>query len=77
MDPVILDVIYAILGIIGGSIVGKIATDIRYKKGKKILGEIRKTIDHVDDAVYDDKITEEEFRGGWEHLKGLFDAIMT
>jgi CRISPR/Cas system CSM-associated protein Csm2 small subunit len=76
IDPVLIEVIYSILGIFGAVALGYFVNDIRYKKGKKILAELRKLVDHVDDSVYDDKISEEEFRQGWERLKGLFDAIV-
>ncbi|MCK9593441.1 MAG: hypothetical protein M0Q91_15655 [Methanoregula sp.] len=75
MDPIelVTPIAVMVIGIVGGYVVN----DLRYKKGKKILAEMRKTIDAVDDAVYDDKITEEEFRGTWERLKGVYAAITT
>lgn len=36
------------------------------------LSQIRKVIDRLDDALYDDKVTEEEYRGIWEAVKALF-----
>jgi hypothetical protein len=77
IDPVLVDVIYSILGIVGAVALGYIVNDMRYKKGKAILAEMRKLFDHVDDAVYDDKITEEEFRQGWEKLKGVYAALIS
>ena len=76
MDPLVEQLIYYVVTAVVGILVGKVVTDMRYAKGKKILNELRQFFDHVDDMVYDDKFTEEEFRGGWEHLKGLFDAIV-
>lgn len=72
-----IDAIYAIAGIFGAIVLGYVVNDMRYQKAKKILKAIREMVDHVDEAVYDDKITEEEFRGAWEHLKGLIEAIQS
>jgi hypothetical protein len=77
MDPVTETIIISGITLISGLVIGKIATDVRYKKGKKILTEMRKFFDAADDAVYDDKITEEEFREAWAGLKGVYEAIMT
>ncbi|MCK9591852.1 MAG: hypothetical protein M0Q91_07580 [Methanoregula sp.] len=77
MDPVTEAALIGMVSIGSGIILGYVANDLRYKKGKKILAEMRKTIDTVDDAIYDDKITEEEFRGTWERLRGVYAAIMT
>jgi hypothetical protein len=76
LDPVLEQLIYYVVTAVVGIVVGKFVTDLRYQKGKKILAQLRQLVDHVDDMVYDDKFTEEEFRGGWEHIKGLVDAIV-
>lgn len=77
MDEAVINMTFAILGILGSAIGGYLINDLRYKKGKKILGEVRKLFDAVDDAVYDDTVTEAEFRKVWENLKGIYAAVMT
>ncbi|MFA5692744.1 MAG: hypothetical protein WC907_03925 [Acholeplasmataceae bacterium] len=72
-----IEAIFAILGILSAVGFGYIVNDVRYAKGKKILKKIREMIDYVDDAVYDDHVTEEEFRVGWEKLKALYAALMS
>jgi hypothetical protein len=51
---------------------------IIYTKAKgvlKIAGLIASFIDSVDDAIYDDNISEEEFRKIWENGKLLIEAL--
>lgn len=71
-----IDQILVIAGMLATLGLGYIANELRYKKGKKILNEIRKFVVIVDDAVYDDKISEEEFRAFWEQLKGMYAAVI-
>ena len=52
-----------ILPVITGSII--------YLYFKRKLSQIRVFIDALDDALYDDNITEEEFRRIWKSLKEL------
>lgn len=40
----------------------------RWQRAKNKLSEIRQLVDSVDDAVYDDKVTEEEFRTIYQRL---------
>lgn len=72
----LIDQVLIIVVPVASLAIGYFVNDLRYKKGKKILGEIRKVMDCVDNAVYDDKVTEEEFRATWENLKGVYAAIM-
>ena len=41
---------------------------IRWQLAKNKLSEIRKLIDAVDDALYDDSVSEEEFREIFQRL---------
>ena len=41
---------------------------IRWQLAKNKLSEIRKLIDAVDDAIYDDSVNEEEFREIFQRL---------
>ena len=77
MDTTQINTIFVILGVLGGVVGGYVFNDTRYVKGKKILASMRLLLDEVDNAVYDDKVTEEEFRGCWEKLKGVYGAIMS
>jgi hypothetical protein len=72
-----IEAVFSILGILSAVGFGYIVNDLRYVKGKKILKKFREMIDHVDDAVYDDNVTEDEFRVGWERLKAIYDALMS
>ena len=45
-----------------------------YLIAKKKIGEFRKLVDAVDDAVYDDKVTEEEFRKMYQSAKALING---
>lgn len=44
---------------------------IRWQLAKVRLSEIRKLIDAVDDALYDDSISEEEFREIFQRLRSV------
>lgn len=44
---------------------------VRWQLGKKKLSQVRTLIDKVDDALYDDNISEEEFR---DIFKALVDV---
>jgi len=56
---------YDIILIILGVVVPIISALTAYKKFKSKLNQIRHLIDSVDDAIYDDEISEDEFRFVW------------
>lgn len=77
MDPLLEAAIIAILSIVAGVFLGNYSADARYKKVKKIIGAFADQFDSVRDALYDDKVTEEEFRNMFEKARGIWQAIIT
>jgi hypothetical protein len=77
MDPTQITLLEIGASAIVSAGIGSIVTDFRYAKGKKIVKKIRIFIDGLDDMIYDDKVTEDEFRKQWEYGKGLVDAVMS
>ena len=61
----LINAIVAIIIAAGGS---SLATYIVFKHK---LRAFRELIDELDDALYDNKVTEEEFRRLWEKFKAL------
>ncbi len=47
------------------------AVSIYWQKFKARLDLFRKTIDTVDDAIYDNMVTEQEFQAIWKAFKAL------
>lgn len=67
----IADIITYVIGIViaaGGVALAK------YVYFKRKLHVIRELIDELDNALYDDKITEEEYRQLWQRFKALIEA---
>ena len=54
---------------VAGVVVGALAM---WVKGKQGLHSIRDLVDEVDNAVKDDKVSEDEFRKIWDKAKGVF-----
>jgi hypothetical protein len=46
----------------------------QYVLFKRKLRAVREFIDKLDDALYDDRITEEEYRTLWEKFKAIFST---
>ncbi len=63
------EVITAILAIVGGIA----ASAAAYARFKAKLKQIREFIDTLDDALYDNEISEKEYRGVWESFKAIFE----
>ncbi|MEM2697957.1 MAG: hypothetical protein QXF17_01410 [Ignisphaera sp.] len=63
-----VDVLTAIISLLI-AIGGTAASMYFYFKSK--LHAFRKFVDELDDALYDDKISEDEFRSLWERFKAL------
>jgi hypothetical protein len=62
---------YEIILIILGVVVPIVSGLTAWKAFKAKLNMIRKLIDTVDDAIYDDKVTENEFRVIWNNFTEL------
>jgi hypothetical protein len=45
----------------------------QYALFKRKLHTIREFIDELDNDLYDDKVTEEEYRALWEKFKAIFN----
>lgn len=55
------------------AIVGSVSFAVIYwQRFKKKLGQLRKLVDTLDDALYDDKVSEGEYEAIWESVKDLF-----
>lgn len=54
-----------------GIFVASVLAGAQWQKGKNKLGQVRKLIDAVDDALYDDAVSEAEFRDIFERLNDL------
>ena len=66
MNP---EVITAIIAVVGGIT----ASAVAWAKFKTKFSEIRKFIDTLDDALYDNKVTEKEYQEIWESFKAIID----
>ena len=63
------EVITAIIAVVGGIT----ASAVAWAKFKTKFSEIRKFIDTLDDALYDNKVTENEYRELWESFKAVIE----
>jgi hypothetical protein len=61
------------ISILAGAVitVASVMLGIRWQLAKKKLTEIRQLIDTVDDALNDDKVSEEEFRKIFQNLTAV------
>lgn len=66
MTAELVTAVIAIVSAIGVSLV--VWNKFKYK-----LGEIRKFIDTLDDALYDNKVTEKEYQEIWESFKTIIE----
>lgn len=66
MTAELVTAIIAIVGAIGASLAV-------WNKFKSKLNQIRKFVDTLDDALYDNKVTEKEYQEIWESFKSIVD----
>jgi len=64
MEAEIVSAIIAIVGSIAGA-------TIYWQRFKTKLSQVRQLIEVVDDALYDNKVTEKEYQAIWEAVKRL------
>lgn len=57
-----IDTIITLIAIIAPLIIGFLARQPAYTKAKERLSQARDLLDNIDDAIYDDKVTEVEFQ---------------
>jgi len=67
--------IVQILVLVLGMLIGWIANTWQYAKAKRILAAFGEMFNALNDALYDDKISEEEFDRMFEKAKGIWEAI--
>ncbi|MEM2101324.1 MAG: hypothetical protein QXS98_05265 [Candidatus Nitrosocaldus sp.] len=58
-------------------IIGGVVGIYSYYTFKRRLHTVRQFIDTLDDALYDDRISEEEFRSLWSRFKAMFSGNST
>jgi hypothetical protein len=56
-------------------IIGGVVGIYSYYAFKRRLHVVRQFIDTLDDALYDDRISEDEFRSLWSRFKAMFSSI--
>jgi hypothetical protein len=49
----------------------------KWGKFKNIFSAVRKFVDHIDDSIYDDKVTEDEFRKGWVLGRDIIKKLLS
>lgn len=72
-----IDTILTILSLLFTMLLGWIIGNAQYQKFKQTLDAFSMLITEVNTALYDDKVTEEEFRKIWERAKGFYEAMRT
>ena len=72
-----IDTILTILSLLFTMLLGWIIGNAQYQKFKKAFDAFSMMITEVNTALYDDKVTEEEFRKIWERAKGFYEALKT
>ena len=65
------DLVITIVTIVLPFVIGILSREPWYQKAKMKLSESRQLLDDIDDAVYDDKVTEAEFRKAWDSARRL------
>jgi len=70
-----VDTILTVLALLGTMVLGWIAGNVQYQKMKERLQRFTELMDEINSAVYDDKVTEEEFRKIWEKAKGFYESL--
>ena len=64
------ELVAAIIAVLSSLIVS-LAAWKKWKKFKAKVSQVRTLIDSLDDALYDDKVTQIEFEAIWEQLKSV------
>jgi uncharacterized ion transporter superfamily protein YfcC len=72
-----INTILTILALLFTMALGWIVGNAQYQKFKKAFDTFSMMITEVNTALYDDKVTEEEFRKIWERAKGFYEALKT
>lgn len=70
-----LDTLMSIAALLITMVIGWAIGNAQYVKMKESLDKFSQLVNEVNAALYDDKITEEEFRRIWEKAKGFYEAI--
>jgi len=70
-----VDTILTVLALLGTMVLGWITGNVQYQKMKERLQRFTELMDEINSAVYDDKVTEEEFRKIWEKAKGFYESL--
>jgi hypothetical protein len=66
-----LEIIQPLLPLLATFLLGLIGSVAYWAKFKTRLHAVRNFVDAVDESIYDDKITEQEFRTTWEAGKKI------
>lgn len=72
-----INTILTILALLFTMILGWVVSNVQYQKFKKAFDAFSSLMNEVNTALYDDKVTEEEFRKVWEKAKGFYEALKT
>jgi uncharacterized membrane protein YciS (DUF1049 family) len=72
-----INTILTVLALLFTMMLGWVVGNQQYQKVKKALDAFTQMMKEVNDALYDDKVTEEEFRKIWEKAKGFYAALTT
>jgi hypothetical protein len=75
MVEIDINTILTVAALLGTMVLGWVVGNGNYIKFKKGFDAFSLLITEVNSALYDDKVTEEEFRKVWERAKGFYDAI--
>ena len=70
-----INTILTILALAFTMMIGWIVGNKNYVKFKASLDAFTQLMQEVNIALYDDKVTEEEFRKVWERAKGFYEAL--
>ena len=70
-----ISTIVSILALVATMVIGWVIGTAPYQKFKKSFDAFSQLMNEVNVALYDDKVTEEEFRKVWEKAKGFYEAL--
>lgn len=70
-----INTILTILALLFTMIIGWVVGNRNYQKFKDSLDKFTQLVNEVNIALYDDKVSEEEFRKVWEKMKGFYEAL--
>jgi ABC-type glycerol-3-phosphate transport system permease component len=72
-----INTVLTILSLLFTMVLGWIIGTAPYQKFKKSFDAFSQLMNEVNMALYDDKVTEDEFRKVWEKAKGFYEALKT